>query len=194
MKEYKEYFLKDTGIRIWTTEGFKNIKKVIHIKGEFDTYEVEVDDNIKAIIPSFFSVKTPRGYIKPDKLSPQNDAIVCHSEKNLNTLKTLLKIKKREKPCKELIIIKLQDSPVVRTFTQSDDRYSCLDSEGNKTNKKLKEIREGDFVQVGDEFKEVLCKKTIEDNEGIIIINMNNDAIFLNDICVIPNLKKLKKE
>lgn len=193
-----KYSLKKSNIKIWTNEGFKYIKNVYFIKNNYCSYELEIDGNINLIVPDFVRIKTPRGYIKPSELIPENDAIICHSDKVLNTFRTLLSVKKKEqKNIKEWIFIETENSLVVRTFSleKSEDIYSCLmPSLGTKTQKSLKEIKEGDYVQTGDEFKKIVCKKIIDEDEGIIIINMNNNSIFINNVCVIPDIDFIKKE
>jgi hypothetical protein len=197
MNDNKLYSFKESGIKIWTPEGFKYIKNVYHIKKGYCPYRLEIDGGISVVVPDFLRIKTPRGYIKPSELVPENDAVVCHSDKNLNTLKTLINVtKENNSEIKEWIFIETENSPVVRSFPaeELEQVYSCLTESGVKTQKPLKEIKEGDSVQTGDEFKEVICKKMIDEDEGIIIINMNNNAVFINDVCVVPDIKFIRKE
>jgi hypothetical protein len=193
-KNITVYDLKDIRIKIWTTEGFRFLKKIYEIKDMVKVYEIKIDKMDNLYIPEFMKIKTLRGYIPVKDIIKEEDVAVCHSDKNMNVLRVIEDVFETDWKSDHWIIIETEDSPVVRTFSlkENDEYYAVLDKEGKKGKKKLKEIKENDFVQVGDEFKKVICKKNINEEEGIIILNMNNNLYFLNDVAVIPDIEKIR--
>ena len=161
MLEIKEkYFLKGDE-EVWTPEGFKQISGYLVVEGVFEMYEIKVDSSEKIRIPCFFRVRTPAGYIPPDKIRASYDAVMFNSKKSLNVYRTVLEV--RKKITSDKIVIPLFGfSPLSRTISrkEAENKYSCLNEKGIKDTLKLKEIYDkGYLIQTGDEFKEIFILK-----------------------------------
>jgi len=192
----ERYDISSLDMRIWTLEGFKKIKQVFYAKDieNLKIFKLNIEEE-KVFLPDLFRVKTPRGYISAEDLSPENDAVVWFSEKNLNVLRTFKGIEEvYVHSTDEIVFIKTENEYVTKVLPHDENikKYVCLNENGNRTIKRMADIKTGNFIQVSDEFKKIVCRKETEE-ELILVLNMNNNNYFLNNLAVVLDEAKVQK-